>query len=169
MHSWNCLSHHRQDNYQLQEANQQSHLEGGVGHSIWQGDKRISAMRPADGQKSSDTIFFLTTEEVKKIPKEKRVTYTRIVVDYQSSRADPNSVRITAGTNLINYPDEVTALTTDIITAKKLWNSVVSTRGATFMCLDVKISILIHLLTGTNILNFLSRFYLSIYYNNISC
>ena len=45
---------------------------------------------------------------------------------------------MTAGGNLIDYPFELTTKTADITTAKILWNSVISTEGARYMCVDIK-------------------------------
>ena len=45
---------------------------------------------------------------------------------------------MTAGGNLISYPFELTTRTADITTAKILWNSVISTEGEQYMCLDIK-------------------------------
>ena len=36
-------------------------------------------------------------DEIKNIPKDRVVTYARIVVDYREQKKDPNRVRITAG------------------------------------------------------------------------
>ena len=54
----------------------------------------------------TNTIKFMTHEEIKNIPSDKTVTYARIVVDYRASKDDPNRVRITVGGNLIHYPGE---------------------------------------------------------------
>ena len=72
------------------------------------------------------------------IPSDLTVTYTRIVVDFRPPKYDPNRVRITAGGNLIVYPDELTTRTADLITTKIMWNSVLSTPGAGYMCIDIK-------------------------------
>ena len=65
------------------------------------------------------------------------VTYANIVVDYRPQKEDPNRVCITAGGNLIVYPGELTKRTADITTSKILWNSVLSTKNAKYMCLDI--------------------------------
>ena len=39
---------------------------------------------------------FLDLEGIKNIPKDRVVTYARIVVDYRPQKKDPNRVRITA-------------------------------------------------------------------------
>ena len=72
------------------------------------------------------------------IPADRTVTYTRIVVDFRPQKDDPNRVRITAGGNLIVYPDELTTQTADLITTKIMWNSFLSTQGAQYMCIDIK-------------------------------
>ena len=46
-------------------------------------------------------------------------------------------MRLTAGGNLIKYPGELTTRTTDLTTTKVVWNSVLSTEGARYACLDV--------------------------------
>ena len=99
--------------------------------NIAQGDKKT-------GEKGTDCVFVMTPEQVQHIPKDRVVTYARIVVDYRPQKKDPNRVRITAGGNLINYPGELTTRTADLTTSKILWNSVLSTDGAKFMGIDVK-------------------------------
>jgi hypothetical protein len=90
------------------------------------------------GTKGTDSIFVMSHEEILKIPKDRVVTYARIVVNYRPQKDDPNRVRITAGGNLIQYPGELTTRTADLTTAKVLWNSVLSTEGAKFCGLDIK-------------------------------
>jgi hypothetical protein len=43
-----------------------------------------------------------------------------------------------AGGNLINYPSELMMRTVDLTTSKLMWNSVLSTKSAKYMCLDMK-------------------------------
>jgi hypothetical protein len=40
--------------------------------------------------------------------------------------------------NLINYPFELTTCTTDMVSSKLLWNSVISTKGACFVSANIK-------------------------------
>ena len=49
-----------------------------------------------------------------KVPKNKKVTYARTVVDVRPEKEDPNRVRITAGGNLIQYAGELTTRTADL-------------------------------------------------------
>ena len=71
-------------------------------------------------------------------PNDRVVTYANNVIDYRPQKDDPNRVRITAVGNLIIYPGELTTRTADITTSKILWNSVLSTKNAKYMCLDIK-------------------------------
>ena len=79
---------------------------------------------------------FLDLEGIKNIPKDRVVTYAKIVVDYRPQKEDPDRVRITAGGNLIQYPGELTTRTADLRTTKIMLNSVISTRGARYMTAD---------------------------------
>ena len=70
--------------------------------------------------------------------KQKRVfTYGNPVIDHRPPKEDPNQIRITAGGNLINCDEEISVRTAGINTAKLHWNSVISTNGARYMCLDI--------------------------------
>jgi hypothetical protein len=51
---------------------------------------------------------------------------------------DPHRIRITAGGNLITYASSPSVQTADLDTAKLHWNSMISTVGARYMCLDIK-------------------------------
>jgi hypothetical protein len=90
------------------------------------------------GQKGTNSIFVMTYAEIPHIPKGQTVTYARVVVDFRPQKADPHHIRITAGGNLINYPGELSKRTVDLTTSKLMWNSVLSTDDARYMCLDIK-------------------------------
>ena len=53
-------------------------------------------------------------------------------------KEDKHRVRLTVGGNIIDYPGNVSTPTVDLITAKILFNSVVSTPNSRFMCTDDK-------------------------------
>ena len=84
------------------------------------------------------SIFVMTHNEIRHIPQDKVVTYARHVVDLKTQKYDPNRVKIAASGNLIKYPGELTTHTADMTTAKILWKSILSTKGARFMGLDIK-------------------------------
>ncbi len=90
------------------------------------------------GQKGTNSIFVMSHAEIAKIPKNQTVTYAQVVVDFRPQKADPHCIRITMGGNLINYPGELSTRTADLTTSKLMWNSVLSTKGAKYMCLDIK-------------------------------
>ena len=78
---------------------------------------------------------FLDLEGIKNIPRDRVITYARIVVDYRAQKKDPNRVRITAGGNLLKgmYEGELTTHTSDLTTSKIMWNYVISTPRARFV------------------------------------
>eukprot|EP00804_Cyclotella_cryptica_P020408 CCRYP_012623-RA/>CCRYP_012623-RA protein AED:0.44 eAED:0.44 QI:0/0/0/1/0/0/2/0/536 len=69
-----------------------------------------------------------------KVPKDRQkdITYGRIVVALRPQKMEPARTRLTVGGNLIVYPWDVATPTSDLNTAKLLFNSVVSTPGAVF-------------------------------------
>jgi hypothetical protein len=84
----------------------------------------------------TNTIRFIREDE---IPKEQRkdVTYGSFICTVRPEKAEPNRTRFTVGGNKINYPGEVATPTAEMLAAKILFNSVVSTPGAKFMTMDV--------------------------------
>jgi hypothetical protein len=88
--------------------------------------------------KATNTIFFLSHDEICHIPKDQTVTYARIVINHRLQKEDPNCVSIIVGGNLINYPFKLTTHTTDMVSSKLLWNSTISMPGARFAGADIK-------------------------------
>jgi len=90
------------------------------------------------GQKGTNAMFVMTHDEIAHALRAKRVfTYGNPVVDHRPQKEDPHRIRITAGGNLIKCEEEISVRTADINTAKLHWNSVISTIGARYMCLDI--------------------------------
>eukprot|EP00804_Cyclotella_cryptica_P008989 CCRYP_003095-RA/>CCRYP_003095-RA protein AED:0.22 eAED:0.22 QI:0/0/0/1/1/1/7/0/754 len=52
-------------------------------------------------------------------------------------KKEPNCTRLVVGVNRINFPSEVATPTTDMLAAKILFNSVISTATACFMTMDI--------------------------------
>eukprot|EP00956_Cyclotella_meneghiniana_P036650 scaffold128493_cov64-Cyclotella_meneghiniana.AAC.1 len=73
------------------------------------------------------------------IPKERRkdVTYGQFVCTVRPEKKEQNRTRFVVGGNKINYPGEVATPTAEMLVAKLLFNSVVSTPGAKFMTMDL--------------------------------
>jgi hypothetical protein len=86
--------------------------------------------------KGTNTIYFIHESE---IPTERRkdVTYGSFVCTVRPEKAEPNRTRFTAGGDKINYPFEVATPTAEMLVAKILFNSVISTPGARFMTMDI--------------------------------
>ena len=97
--------------------------------------------RLANGYKQcttgTDTVRFLDINEIQQIPFDRIITHVRIMADCFPQKDDPFRIRITAGGNLINYPGETHTNVADMITAKILWNSILSAAHACFMTIDV--------------------------------
>ena len=72
------------------------------------------------------------------MPKDRKATYTRVLVANRPRKAETRRVRSTVSGDKVDYPGEVSTKTTDLITAKLLINSVISTPDARFMGLDIK-------------------------------
>jgi hypothetical protein len=91
------------------------------------------------GQKGTNSVFVMTHKEID-IAKAAghKWTYARIVVDYQPQKEDLNQIRIAVGGNLITYKGSTSTRTADLTKSKLLWNSVLSTEGSKYMCLDIK-------------------------------
>jgi hypothetical protein len=86
----------------------------------------------------TNTIFYLTHDKIRCIPKDQTVPYAWIIINHRPQKDDPNQVRITVSGNLIYYPYELTTQTADMVSAKNIWNSVIITPGAKFGGADIK-------------------------------
>jgi hypothetical protein len=83
----------------------------------------------------TNTIKFIPKSA---IPKDRRkdVTYGSFVCTVRPEKKEPNRTRFVVGGDRINYPGKVATPTADMLVAKILLNSVISTPGAQFMTLD---------------------------------
>jgi hypothetical protein len=86
----------------------------------------------------TNAIFFLSPDKIRRIPKDRTVTYERIVIDHWPQKDNPNHVRIPVSGNLIDYPYEHTTQTANMVLSKIMWNSVISTPNAKFGSADIK-------------------------------
>jgi hypothetical protein len=85
--------------------------------------------------KGKNTIFFIHRNQV---PRNKRVTYGRIVCAIRPQKTETHRVRLTAGGNLIEYPGVTSTPTASIKTIKMHWNSVISTPTSRYCTIDIK-------------------------------
>ncbi len=81
----------------------------------------------------------MTHDTIKHMLKEgKKFTYGNPVVNCRLQKEDPHQIRITAGRNLTKYKSSPSVHTADLDTATLHWNSMISTKGAKYMCLGIK-------------------------------
>jgi hypothetical protein len=100
---------------------------------ILQGDNKT-------GQKGMNTMFVMSHNKIRHVlDTGHKFTYGNPVVDYRPQKEDPHRIRITAEGNLITYASSPSIQTVDLDMAKLHCNSVISTKGAKYMCLDVKL------------------------------
>ena len=86
----------------------------------------------------ANTVFFVDRQQIREIPKEKTVTYARIVFDYLPQKANPRRVHVTVGVHLLNVPGDLSTRTAELTTSKILWNTVLSTKDVRYACIDIK-------------------------------
>ena len=85
----------------------------------------------------TNTIFFIRKAD---IPPErwKDIAFSRIVCNVRPHKSEVNRTRLTYGGSNLDVPMDCGTPTADLITIKLLLNSVISTKGARFMCIDIK-------------------------------
>jgi hypothetical protein len=66
------------------------------------------------------------------------VTYGSFVCDIKQNKTETHRTRLTAGGDRINYPEDVGTPTVDMTLIKMMLNSVISTRGAKCVMVDIK-------------------------------
>ena len=116
------IKHSRlKDTWNYSAANEYGRLAQGIGGRI---------------KNPTNTIVFIRKEQVPK-DRLKDTTYGKYVCNVRPQKVEQNRTRLTAGGDRINYPWEVGTPTADMILCKCLFNSVVSTPGARFMCIDI--------------------------------
>jgi hypothetical protein len=82
----------------------------------------------------TDTCFFTT---LKNIPKDRKITYGKIVCDYKPHKQEKERVRLSVGGDTLDYSGDVATSTADITTFKILINSTLSTKDAAMMMMDI--------------------------------
>jgi hypothetical protein len=73
------------------------------------------------------------------IPKDRKITYGKIVCDYKPHKTEKERVRLTVGGNKLDYPGDVATSTVDITTFTILSNITLSTEDAAIMMMEIKI------------------------------
>jgi hypothetical protein len=83
----------------------------------------------------TDTCFFI---KLTNIPKDRKITYSKIVCDYKPHKKEKERVQLTVGGDRLDYSGNVATSTADITTFKILINSTLSTEDAAMMMMDIK-------------------------------
>jgi hypothetical protein len=91
------------------------------------------------GQKGTNAMFVMTHKEIAHaLWNGMKFRYANPVVNYWPQKEHPNRICIMAGSNLISYDSKLSVCTADINMAKLHRNSIVSTKNAEYMCIDIK-------------------------------
>jgi hypothetical protein len=93
----------------------------------------------SEGPSKTPPTLSSSSPNTTKIPANHRkdVTYRQFVCSVRPKKAEPNQMQFTVGSNRINYPGKVATPTAEMLVAKMLFNSVISTKGAQFMTIDI--------------------------------
>jgi hypothetical protein len=83
----------------------------------------------------NENIFFIPKA---KVPRGRTVTYANPVCDYRPLKDDPHRVRLTVGGDRLPYDSDAGAPAANLLEAKILFNSTISTKGARFASADIK-------------------------------
>jgi hypothetical protein len=83
----------------------------------------------------TDTFFFI---KLTSIPKDRKITYGKIVCDYKPHKKEKERVRLTVGGDRLDYSGDVATSTSNITTFKILINITLSTEDAAMMIMDIK-------------------------------
>jgi hypothetical protein len=87
--------------------------------------------------KGTNTIFFIQKDQVP-TNRRKDVTYSSFGCKLKPNKEEKHCIQLTAGGDRINYPEDVGTPTADMTLVKILLNSVISTKEARCVTLDIK-------------------------------
>ncbi len=107
-------------------------------HSYGNGIGRLAQGMPGRNT-GTNTLFFIHKNQV---PQERAngVAYGLIICLIRPENLDePNKTRLVVGGDRVHYPGDARTLTADLLTIKLLINSIISTAGAKFMTIDIKV------------------------------
>jgi hypothetical protein len=82
----------------------------------------------------TDTCLFI---KLTNIPKDRKITYSKIVCNYKPHKKEKELVRLTLGGDRLDYSGDVATSTADLTTFKILINSTLSTEEAAMMMMDI--------------------------------
>ena len=73
-----------------------------------------------------------------KVPKDKKVTYGKIVCKVKPEKEEKERTRLTVGGNLLDFTGNISSPKASVTTAKCVFNSVVSNPGSRCLLSDIK-------------------------------
>jgi hypothetical protein len=83
----------------------------------------------------TNAAFFI---DLKSIPKNRRITYGKLVCDFKPNKSEKYRVRLTVGGDRLDYRGDTATSTADITMFKILINSTLSTQEEQIMMMDIK-------------------------------
>ena len=113
-------SQKHKETWSKSSANEFERLASGVGGCI----------------KGTNTIKFINKRNIPS-KRMKDVTYGKFVCMIRPEKKETYRTWFVVGGNKINYPGKVATPTAEMLVAKLLFNSVISTQGARFMTMDI--------------------------------
>ena len=85
--------------------------------------------------KGTSTVMLIPKS---KVPKEKKVTYGKIVCEIKPEKEEKERTRLTVGGNVLDFTGNPSAPTASVTTEMFVFNSVVSTPGARCLLADIE-------------------------------
>ena len=86
-------------------------------------------------KRGTNTIFFIHPKD---IPKNKKVTYVKLVASIRPLKEEVNRVRVTVGGDRLEYNGQTHTVPAALSTVKIHINSTISTPGARYCTADIK-------------------------------
>jgi hypothetical protein len=83
----------------------------------------------------TNTCFFV---ELTKIPKDRKITYGKLMCDLKPNKTEKERVRLIVGGDIQDYTGDMETSTADITTFKILINITISTKDAEMLMMDIK-------------------------------
>jgi hypothetical protein len=89
-------------------------------------------IRNIDG---TNTAFFI---DLHSIPKDRKITYGKLVCDFKPNKTENHRVRLTVGCDSLDYSGDTATSTADITTLIFVINSTLSTTAVKMMMMDIQ-------------------------------
>jgi hypothetical protein len=124
--------HHRERN-EIHSTHEGSPSTTPLDAMLWQ-RMRTTLPRHSGHPRYQHMLFIKLTN----IPKDRNITYGKIVCDYKPHKKEKERVRLTMGGDRLGYSGDVATSTSDITKFKILINSTLSTKEAAMMMMDIK-------------------------------